>query len=101
MNKGWIAKVWRDPVWSKVISGLILAANSAVLVWALSGFSSNLSVILGKHTVRLDVVYQSRLDSLRTRATDADYICGHRLVADRGTTSRRGDDRGPWCEAAT
>jgi ribosomal protein S25 len=43
--KGGLAKVWHDPVWSKVISGLILATLSAAGLWAWSGFSSNLAVI--------------------------------------------------------
>ena len=36
---------WHDPVGSKVISGLILAALTAVALWAKAGFSSNLTVI--------------------------------------------------------
>ena len=38
----WTKKLWHDPVWSKVISGLILAALLAVAnLWSKSGFSTN------------------------------------------------------------
>jgi hypothetical protein len=39
-------KAWHDPVGSKVISGVIFAALTAVALWTWSGFSSNLTVIL-------------------------------------------------------
>jgi hypothetical protein len=39
------AKAWHDPVGSKVIAGIILAALSALLIWAKSGFSSNAIVL--------------------------------------------------------
>jgi hypothetical protein len=43
--KEWFAKAWHDPVGSKVIAGIILAALSALLIWAKSGFSSNAVVL--------------------------------------------------------
>ena len=43
--KGWLKAAWHDPVGSKVISTLIVAALGAVMLWAKSGFSSSLAVV--------------------------------------------------------
>jgi hypothetical protein len=43
--KAWLIKAWHDPVGSKVISTLIVAAMGAAVLWAKSGFSSSLAVV--------------------------------------------------------
>jgi hypothetical protein len=43
--KALLIKAWHDPVGSKVISTLIVAALGAMVLWAKSGFSSSLAVV--------------------------------------------------------
>jgi hypothetical protein len=43
--KALLVRAWHDPVGSKVISGIILTALGAVVLWAKSGFSNSLAVV--------------------------------------------------------
>ena len=55
---GWVKKLWHDPVWSKVISGVILGALAIVWgLWRESDFSTNLATAWAAAESVLDAVW--------------------------------------------